>query len=410
MPNTVTAEKTDTASLVENLSTTTESAQARPETATKAGGAGSSHLYQLDPLISVGGSTAAALSTRGADPALLRRLARMAGMQTEVRLLGRLAATGTQLGVRSYLGLQEIEGVPHTVIRGRREKRLDLPVDVKYDMLDRFCADYVKTTESPKTLLIVAHPDDESVGAGARLCRLSDAEVIYVTDGAPRDERYARANGYSTRSEYAAARMAEAEFALSLVGVPNEHIRCLGVVDGEASYHLIELAVQLADKIEAAQPDVVVTHPYEGGHTDHDSTAFAVHLACGLLRRDGVDAPAILEMTSYHHRNGTKITGDFLPVPGVAPRTVQLAEQDIELKRRLFQCYISQGQCLAEFSVEREKFRPAPRYVFTVPPHDGKLNYERYGKRVRLSGDEWRRHATEALSALRTGRLFAQAA
>ena len=40
------------------------------------------------------------------------------------------------------------------------------------------------------------------------------------------------------------------------------------------------------------QPDVVLTHPYEGGHSDHDSTAFAVHLAAGILRRDGRPALA----------------------------------------------------------------------------------------------------------------------
>ena len=65
------------------------------------------------------------------------------------------------------------------------------------------------------TLIIVAHPDDESIGAGARLRKLGDAWVVDVTDGAPRDVECARRHGYDTPEEYAAARRTELEQQLA---------------------------------------------------------------------------------------------------------------------------------------------------------------------------------------------------
>ncbi|MEO5568891.1 MAG: hypothetical protein ABIR92_10385, partial [Gemmatimonadaceae bacterium] len=57
----------------------------------------------------------------------------------------------------------------------------------------------------------------------------------------------------------------------------------------------------------------MLTHPYEGGHSDHDSTAFAVHLATGMLLREGRRAPIILELTSYHNYGGARRLFSFLP-------------------------------------------------------------------------------------------------
>ena len=118
--------------------------------------------------------------------------------------------------------------------------------------------------------------------------------VVHVTDGAPRDERYAQSKGFATREEYARARRREVASALGHVGITPERIRGLGYVDGEASLQLLELVFDIADLIDEVRPEIVLTHPYEGGHSDHDATAFAVHLACGILRRDKAPAPIVL--------------------------------------------------------------------------------------------------------------------
>ncbi|HWH72568.1 MAG TPA: PIG-L family deacetylase, partial [Candidatus Sulfotelmatobacter sp.] len=162
----------------------------------------------------------------------------------------------------------------------------------------------------PALAIVVAHPDDEVIGAGAQLSRWAQAQVIHVTDGAPRNMADALAAGFRSREEYALARRKELESALALTGFLPARLHGLGCVDQEAAWHLAELVVALAEQLHAFQPEWVLTHPYEGGHPDHDATAFAVHGACQWLREQHGRAPAILEMTSYHNGAGRMIAGE----------------------------------------------------------------------------------------------------
>src|SRR5690242_9330196 len=70
------------------------------------------------------------------------------------------------------------------------------------------------TSINAPVAVVVAHPDDETLGLGARLARLRDFKLIHLTDGAPRDMRDARREGFSDRDEYAAARARELDRAL----------------------------------------------------------------------------------------------------------------------------------------------------------------------------------------------------
>ncbi|HYC50403.1 MAG TPA: hypothetical protein VEB19_04755, partial [Gemmatimonadaceae bacterium] len=73
--------------------------------------------------------------------------------------------------------------------------RFRLPRRVKQDLIRRFIAGDRGAPTQLTTLIIVAHPDDESIGAGARLRKLGDAWVVDVTDGAPRDIACANRHG-----------------------------------------------------------------------------------------------------------------------------------------------------------------------------------------------------------------------
>src|SRR5438105_472156 len=97
------------------------------------------------------------------------------------------------------------------------------------------------------TVFVAAHPDDEVIGAGDRIARTAGAAIVHVTDGAPRDLADARALGFATRDEYAAARRREAEAALALAGVSPTAMVALGAVDQEASLALGPLARRLAE-------------------------------------------------------------------------------------------------------------------------------------------------------------------
>ena len=73
----------------------------------------------------------------------------------------------------------------------------------------------------------------------------------------------------------------------------------------------------------------------------------------------------------------------------------------------MYERFVSQQECLAAFGTEREKFRAAPRYVFTTPPHGGPLLYE---LSKALDSGTWRERAERALNRLRTRKRGASAA
>ena len=245
-------------------------------------------------------------------------------------------------------------------------------------------------------VVVAAHPDDESVGAGGRLDRLRGALFVYLTDGSPRDCTDARRAGYDSREAYAAGRREELHTALRTAGIETSRIRCLNSIDQEACFDLLPLTLRVLELLRAGAPELVLTHPYEGGHPDHDAAAFVVHAACRKLQDEG--HPAIIEMTSYHGMDGNFESGVFLQ-PEIEPAaTAILSEAEHDLKARLFACYRSQAPVLQSFALDVERFRAAPQYDFTRPPHPGSLYYETHNWGI--SGEQWRGLARSALAEL----------
>jgi LmbE family N-acetylglucosaminyl deacetylase len=248
--------------------------------------------------------------------------------------------------------------------------------------------------EQPSILVVVAHPDDEVVGAGARLPQWRNISFVHVTDGAPRDMKDARESGFTNRDDYARARREEFHKALGLLNVSSRAELALNVVDQETASHMPELAAQLQSVLLDLKPEVVVTHPYEGGHPDHDSTAWAVAAACERLKQEGEESPLVVEMTSYHNGTYGMVAGQFLPDDGTPTVTHELTAQECLFKRRLYACYKTQQRTLRWFPIENEVFRIAPRYNFSKPPHEGKLFYEQF--KWGMDGARWRALATQA--------------
>ena len=234
-------------------------------------------------------------------------------------------------------------------------------------------------------LIIVAHPDDEVIGAGWLLTRLRQPTIVQVTDGGPR----------GSPASYAVTREAEATRALSLARPDPVPRLTLGVRDQEASYRLSEIGERLVFIFNRVRPRFVVTHPFEGGHPDHDATACAVHWASA---QSGV---RVFEFTSYHWRGDHLARGEFLPNGGRV-RTHVLTPAERKVKRAMLDAHVSQRRVLEDFTVERERYRPAPAYDFTARPHGGELFYEKFDWGV--TGARWRDLANEFLSA-DSGRL-----
>jgi LmbE family N-acetylglucosaminyl deacetylase len=264
------------------------------------------------------------------------------------------------------------------------------------EMLDRLCALGEDTNlEKPRVLLIAAHPDDEIIGAGIRLSHLREhATIWHVTQGAPPDMRDALAAGYNSAADYAVARRNEAFAALSLLAIEQEQTLNLGYVDQSLAGNLVSLVFRLVDFFHEVKPEVILTHPYEGGHPDHDAIALAVRAAACLMERSGNSLPPLLEMTSYHLGSDGLESGCFLPAD-VPSRILALSDSEQQLKRRLLSCFHSQQHVLCWFRTDVEAFRVGPEYDFDRPPAPGGLFYEQF--KIGCSGEQWRKSALAAL-------------
>lgn len=249
---------------------------------------------------------------------------------------------------------------------------------------------------SARTAVVAAHPEDEILGLGGQLSQIAPLTLVHVTDGAPRDAEAARRTGFESREGYAQARARELDRALAAVGVRHARSLELGLAEQEVTAHLPALVKLLLG--ELAHMDVVFTHPYEGGHPDHDACAFAVQAACTLLWLLGAPAPLRVEFACYHAREGRMRTGCFWDTPECPERVIALEESQLARKRAALAQFVTQRTLISAFAIETERLRRAPSYDFMRPPPPQEVLYEHPGSS--MNGALWREQARGALRAL----------
>jgi N-acetylglucosamine malate deacetylase 2 len=149
---------------------------------------------------------------------------------------------------------------------------------------------------------------------------------------------------------------------------------------------LVPFAERITGRLRTDRPEAIFVQPYEGGHPDHDAASFVVRCACRLMEAEGgAPAPAIIEMTACHAEGAGLATGVFLPAPRPVT-TLALGRTEHLRKRAMINCFVSQRDLLAGFGTEVERFREAPDYDFSRPPHTGELHYERLGWQINGMG------------------------
>ena len=216
-----------------------------------------------------------------------------------------------------------------------------------------------------RTLVIVAHADDECIGAGALMQRMEHAALVFCTDGGPRDSYFW--NSYGSREAYARIRQEEAIDAAKAIGIARPAF--VPITDQELYLNLPYALEALEGVLRDSRPDAILTLAYEGGHPDHDCCGFLGHL---LGERHRLP---VWELPLYHRtREGPRHQEFLFPADGA--HTIVISDDELTRKRKMLEAYKSQGNVLDAFDLSLERFRPQAEYDFSRPPRTDVINYE----------------------------------
>ena len=149
----------------------------------------------------------------------------------------------------------------------------------------------VPTLELPgsrgRVVVVGAHPDDETLGAGGLLHTAARAgrsvEVVTATAG---EGSHPHSPTHSP-GRLAEVRRAELRRATEVLA-PDAHVTCLDLPDGAVAEHEEELVAALVETIGTDGADVLLCAPWRGdGHPDHEAVgraaATAAHRTDALL-------------------------------------------------------------------------------------------------------------------------------
>jgi len=247
-------------------------------------------------------------------------------------------------------------------------------------LLETICSPEGTVFDCRDVAVVVAHPDDETIAIGGQLARMTGVRIVHVTDGAPEDMKDAEANGFARREDYAAARRREVEAAAAIAGIKPDACHVIGVPDQSAAYRLSEIASRLSDFLQDYKIGTVFTHAFEGGHPDHDSTAFAVRAAAHLMQRRDLPPPVIYEFPLYRMSRGRTVFQEFIPTDEVE-YTIALDDETAEVKQRMLAAHLTQQRVVGSFTAKTERFRLASPADFRELPSEVLYAQYRWGLR-----------------------------
>lgn len=178
-------------------------------------------------------------------------------------------------------------------------------------------------------LVVVAHPDDEVLGAGATIHKLISeghnvAVAIMVSQAA------ARKGLSSTLSDDEAK-------ALSIIGVKKTYNASFPNIKMNTVSHL-ELVQFVESCIEDWNAEVIITHHPSDTNNDHIQTSYAVQAACRLFqRRDNL--PALKEVLYMEVLSSTEWSLDTSANRFTPNYFVEVGKEGVELKLKALSEY-----------------------------------------------------------------------
>ncbi|WP_066586543.1 bifunctional PIG-L family deacetylase/class I SAM-dependent methyltransferase [Cellulomonas timonensis] len=239
-----------------------------------------------------------------------------------------------------------------------------------------------------RTVVVAAHPDDETLGAGGLLSRLAaagrPAEVVVVTDGAGSHP----GSPTLTPSDLAARRVEEVADAVALLS-PGSTVRLLGFPDGSVREDRAAITRALRDAI-GAEPVTAVVGPWRGdGHRDHRVTGeICAEIAAELGAR-------LLEYPIWLWHWAAP---DHPDVPWDQFRALLLDDADVTAKRRALARHVTQTQPLSPAPEDASPLHPeflrqfdrdVELFVSAEPPPAG-VGAEHFEAAYSRRGDPWR--------------------
>jgi len=225
--------------------------------------------------------------------------------------------------------------------------------------------------------IVVAHPDDETLGCGGLCQRVSSTVFIHATDGVPGDSQFFVHKGFGSAEAYRRRRVEELDHALARLPSGRHKRIMLGLGDQELLQHIPGLVRLLTDHIRSSGANAIVTHAFEGGHPDHDVVAFCAATAARQLG----DLP-VFEMPLYRAERGRTALQSFPDTSLTTVETLTLTPEEVGIKKQMLRCFSSQQRLTQRFAPAIERFRAMPDHDFSLPPNGGDVLYDRFSWQV----------------------------
>ena len=193
-------------------------------------------------------------------------------------------------------------------------------------------------------LVVAAHPDDESLGAGGVISEAATrgamVHVLVATDGEASHPRS------PTHSPQTLARLRRGEVTAAIgVLAPSATVEFLGLPDGALTTHRDRLLASVAERVTGCSH--VVSPWHSDGHPDHEVCAAVVREAISGLR--GVQHWQY-PIWAWHWARPSSVDGDgniASELPWPAMRRVDLSQVAAQAKRRALDCHRSQHSSLS---------------------------------------------------------------
>ncbi len=217
----------------------------------------------------------------------------------------------------------------------------------------------IKKMKQTDILVFAAHPDDEVLGVSAiisRHCFQGDkVTVVYVTDGSGRNgDSWKRKKEPS--EQIAITRYNEGVRGLSVVGIPQQNVLCLGFPDGGTHRYLKEMSKDITSLMKKLAPEKVYVHCIEGGHNDHDLVSLVVKSVCNKLNFQNV-----FEWAEYSpsYPLGTEAMKFLpsLPFHNAKEIKIEFSKEELMFKKKMLASHKSQD--VADIFTQGEILREA---------------------------------------------------